>query len=45
MTTDHAKLRALCLAATPKWTSGVWIETDGNEWRATGIGSVLSSEY
>ncbi len=36
---DTAKLRQLASAATPgPWTAAVWIETDGNEWRATGPG-------
>jgi hypothetical protein len=37
--TPQQKLRELALAATPgEWKTGVWIETDGNEWRATGPG-------
>ena len=32
------KLRELAMAATQEWSSCVWIETDGNEWRATGPG-------
>jgi hypothetical protein len=37
--TDHAKLRQLATRATPgPWEAQVWIETDGNEWRATGPG-------
>jgi hypothetical protein len=36
---DLAALRAVALAATPgPWPVAVWIETDGNEWRATGPG-------
>lgn len=40
MTTDDLQnLRALCEAATPgPWKPNVWIETDGDEWRATGPG-------
>lgn len=38
MTMTHQTLRSLALAATQEWSSDVWIETDGNEWRATGPG-------
>ena len=35
----HQQLRELCAKATPgPWESNVWIETDGDEWRATGPG-------
>lgn len=34
---DLEKLKKLCEAATPgPWKPDVWIETDGNGWRATG---------
>lgn len=36
--TDYKTLRSLAERATRPWTSDVWIETDGNEWRATGPG-------
>lgn len=36
MTTDYKRLRELAEKATQSWSSSVWIETDGNEWRATG---------
>ena len=36
---DVAAAKKLCDAATPgPWKPLVWIETDGNEWRATGPG-------
>jgi hypothetical protein len=35
---NESKLAELARKATQKWSSGVWIETDGNEWRATGPG-------
>jgi hypothetical protein len=38
-------LRALSDAATPgPWPVAVWIETDGNEWRATGPGHDNSAD-
>lgn len=37
MTIDLEKLKQLCAQATSgPWTADVWIETDGNGWRATG---------
>ena len=36
---DFTALRSIAAAATPgEWPANVWIETDGNEWRATGPG-------
>lgn len=39
MSVDLPALRELLAKATPgPWKPSVWIETDGNEWRATGPG-------
>jgi|SRR6185369_1283205 len=42
--TPPSELKRLAEGASKQWSSGVWLETDGDEWRATGPACAIGED-